>query len=554
MTRRFSLFPVLPKVVIAFVALASTLGAQDSTPPGEEVATRGLVTVDWILIGIYLVSTIGLGWYMGRQQKTAKEYFVGRGNMHPMLVGISLFATLLSTISYLSGPGETIGKGPVHMASVIAYPFVYLVLGYLIVPVLMRRRVTSAYELLEEKLGVVARLFGAVMFILLRLVWMSLLVYLASKAVVEMLGVEDNEKDTWIPRIVMLTGFVSVLYTSLGGLRAVVITDLVQALLLLGGALVVIGLVTVELGGFSWFPTSWQVHWDSQPIYSFDPTTRVTIVGTLVSVFLWNVCTMASDQTSVQRYMATADAKTARRATAVQLVFAAIVMSVLALVGFALMGYFQQNPGQLPPSMELAKNADDIFPRFIAFHLPPGVSGLVVAAMFAAAMSSIDSGVNSITAVVSTDFLERFGIRASTERRRVWSARGLAFGIGALVVFGSTYMGQVPGNILVVTPKTNGLLVTPLFGLFFFALFVPFATQAGAIAGAFSGFGVALLVAFSGPIFGFVEVPSFDAQGVETIRQLDPISFQWVSLASLLANFAVGSVVSWLTKRSQAPA
>ena len=115
-------------------------------------------------------------------------------------------------------------------------------------------------------------------------------------------------------------------------------------------------------------------------------------------------------------------------------------------------------------------------------------------------------------------------------------------------------MGQVPGNILEVTTKTNGLLVTPLFGLFFFALFVPFATQAGAIAGAFSGFGVALLVAFSGPIFGFVEVPSFDAQGVETIRQLDPISFQWVSLASLLANFAVGSVVSWLTKRSQAPA
>ena len=540
--------PLGPIAVVACVLFASTIAAQEPASPGNvAVESRGgLVTIDWILIVVYCLSTIGLGWYMGGRQTTAREYFVGRGNMSPTLVGISLFATLLSTISYLASPGEIIGKGPVALTGILGLPVVYVIVGYLFIPAIMRRRVTSAYELLEERLGLRVRLLGATMFIVLRVIWMSLLVYLAAKAVTVMIGVDES----WIPTIVILTGFVAVIYTSLGGLRAVVITDLVQAILLLGGALLVIVVVTVELGDFSWFPTSWQAHWDTQPLYSFDPTTRVTFVGTILSVCLWHLCTAAGDQTSIQRFMATGDVNAARRAYAIQLGYGTVVLLVLAAVGLSLMGYFQQNVDQLPKGMELAREADQIFPHFIAFHLPAGVSGLVVAAMFAAAMSSIDSGVNSITAVVTTDFLERFGIQPATDRGRVWAARSLAFGIGAAVVLGSSVMGDVPGNIQAVTTKTNGLLVTPIFGLFFFALFVPFATPIGAVTGTACGLVVAVLVAFSGPIFGFVDIQSLDAQGKEIVKQFDPISFQWVSPASLIANLVVGTLVSWVTRRS----
>lgn len=540
--------PLGPIAVVACVLFASTIAAQEPASPGNvAVESRGgLVTIDWILIVVYCLSTIGLGWYMGARQTTAREYFVGRGNMSPTLVGISLFATLLSTISYLASPGEIIGKGPVALTGILGLPIVYVIVGYLFIPAIMRRRVTSAYELLEERLGLRVRLLGATMFIVLRVIWMSLLVYLAAKAVTVMIGVDES----WIPTIVVLTGFVAVIYTSLGGLRAVVITDLVQAILLLGGALLVIVVVTVELGDFSWFPTSWQAHWDTQPLYSFDPTTRVTFVGTILSVCLWHLCTAAGDQTSIQRFMATGDVNAARRAYAIHLGYGTVVLLVLAAVGLSLMGYFQQNVDQLPKGMELAREADQIFPHFIAFHLPAGVSGLVVAAMFAAAMSSIDSGVNSITAVVTTDFLERFDIQPATDRGRVWAARSLAFGIGAAVVLGSSVMGEVPGNIQAVTTKTNGLLVTPIFGLFFFALFVPFATPTGALMGTACGLVVAVLVAFSGPIFGFVEVQSLDAQGKEIVKQFDPISFQWVSPASLIANLVVGTLVSWVTRRS----
>ena len=241
------------------------------------------------------------------------------------------------------------------------------------------------------------------------------------------MGVGDN----YIPLIALVTGFVAVIYTSLGGLRAVVITDFIQTVLLYGGALLVLATISWDLGGFGWIPTKWDPAWDTQPIFSTDLSVRVTVVGTLLNYVVWYVCTAGGDQTSVQRFMATKDTKAARRAYATQLVTSVVVGVTLGLVGFALLGYFHAHPERLPEGMSLSENADKVFPHFIAFHLPVGISGLVVAAMFAAAMSSIDSGVNSITAVVMTDGLDRFGFKPKSDRSHVMIARCLAFGIGA---------------------------------------------------------------------------------------------------------------------------
>ena len=516
--------------VSVIVLHASGARAQDPTGSAVPAANAGgLELVDWLIIAVYAMSTIGLGWFFSRRQKTTDEYFVGSRQMNPLLIGVSLFATLLSTISYLSMPGEALGKGPVYTTTLLAYPFVFLVVGYGLLPIYMRYRVTSAYELLEAKLGLSIRLLGAAMFITLRLVWMSLLVYLTAKAMAIMLGGTER----WVPYIALVTGFVAVTYTSLGGLRAVVITDLLQTLLLYGGALLVIAIVTIDLGGFGWFPTQWQDNWDTQPLVSFDPSTRVTVLGSMLSVFVWQTCTAGGDQTSVQRFMATKDASAARRAYAAQLSVGVVVSLTLACVGFALLGYFQAHPERLGLGRTIAKNADDVFPQFIAFQLPVGVAGLVVSAMFAAAMSSIDSGVNSITAVVMTDGLDRFGRAPKTDRVHVRTARLLAFGIGTFVVVCSSVMQHIPGNITAITSKTTNLLTTPIFCLFFFALFVPFARPAGVWAGAILGTASAVLIAFSGPIFG-----------VDPQTGLDPISFQWIGPVALLVNIAAGSVVS----------
>jgi len=280
-------------------------------------------------------------------------------------------------------------------------------------------------------------------------------------------------------------------------------------------------------------------------------------------VAIWYICTSGGDQTSVQRFMATRDAAAARRAFATQLIVAAVVTTTLGFVGFALLGFFQANLELLPRGMSLKENADKIFPYFIAYQLPMGVSGLVVSAMFAAAMSSIDSGVNSITAVVTTDFLDRFGRRPKTEQGYLVVAKLLAFTIGAIVVVGSSFIGNIPGNITAVTYKTTNLLVAPIFGLFFYALILPFGRPAGAWAGTIVGIVTAAVIAFSGPLvtlfdlqFGIpaqtfgVELETIIDKYTEETRLMapDPISFQWIGPVALAANLATGTLVSWILR------
>ena len=579
--------------------------------------SNGLHWIDWVIIVAYAVSTIALGWYYSRRQSLTSEYFVGGGNMNPFLIGISLFATLLSTISYLSMPGEAAGKGPVTLLGLLAYPVIFLVVGYLFIPVFMRQRANSAYELLEQRLGLSVRLLGASMFLVLRLVWMMLLVYLAANAMTVMLGVDywAIDLDTWsieaarfgqvnsanttntelpgffrwngtqlhiasVPVIVLVTGIVSVVYSTLGGLRAVVMTDFVQTVLLFGGAFLVLATVTWRFGGLGWFPTHWHSNWDSQPVFSTDPRTRVTMVGTFLSIVTWYIATSAGDQTSVQRFMATRNAATARRALATQLCVGGIVVITLHLVGMALLGFFQTNPDALPADMDIKAGADKLFPRYVSFELPIGVSGFVVAAMFAAAMSSIDSGVNSITAVVTTDFVDRLRRGPLSEKANLRAVKFMSLGIGIIVVLGSTYMKYIPGNITAVTNKTANLVTSPIFALFFFALFVRFAHPVGVWIATICGVTTAGVIAFSGPLVVFLATSfGWDPQtfGVELLTKIDPatgdeflvsavrelnrttgqtelvardpVSFQWIGPVSLTVNLFVGIVLSWLLPR-----
>lgn len=519
---------------------SSTMAADESVVAAVEDSGGGLALIDWIIVVAYAATTLFLGWFYGRKQTSTKEYFTGSGNMNPMLIGVSLFASLLSTITYLSTPGEMLGKGPVYLANFLAYPFIFVIIAFVLLPVYMRVRVTSAYELLEERLGLSVRLLGASMFLLLRLVWMSLLIYAAARAFCHIIGADTK----YVSLVVLIAGAVSLIYASLGGLRAVVVTDLLQSILLYGGAVFVIGVVTFKMGGFEWFPTEWNANWDHQPVFPESPSTRVSMLGTFLSVMIWYVATSGGDQVSVQRFMATKDLSAARKAVAMQLCIALVVGVTLGMAGFAMLGYFQASPELLPEGFSLKANADDVFPLFIGFHLPPIVSGLVAAGLFAAAMSSMDSGVNSITAVVSTDFVGRLSKQAMSDAQQVRLARWLAIGVGAVVLAGSTLIPFVPGNITAVTGKTVNLLTVPIFCLFFFALISNKASPAGVWIGWFCGTFVAVLIAFSGPIFGFIETEN---------GQTDPVSFQWITVSALVVNISVGWIFSQLLPRKKLP-
>ena len=172
----------------------------------------GLTGIDWSIIALYVGGTLALGYYYGRARTTLQQYFTGSGRMNPTLIGVSMFATSLSTASYLAVPGEAIGNGPIGILNFLAYPVVFLIVGYVFLPLFMRRRVTSAYEFLEARLGLGIRLLGAALFLGLRLIWMALIVFLSAKATTVMLDVDES----WIPLVALCTGLVAGVLVQIG--------------------------------------------------------------------------------------------------------------------------------------------------------------------------------------------------------------------------------------------------------------------------------------------------------------------------------------------------
>jgi len=466
-------------------------------PTGED-SRAGIAAIDWIVIAAYALGMIGVGWYCSRRATTTEDYLLGGRAMKPWAVGLSLFATLLSTLSYLAVPGEMIKHGPMIASQIVVFPFIILAVGWFLIPRIMRLNVTSAYEILEMRLGVWVRLLGALFFLSMRLMWMSVIIYATtSKVLIPMLGWGESAT----PYACAVLGIITVMYTSMGGLRAVVITDVAQTFILLGGAVLAIVLIT------AWF----------------DPGSRVTVAATFVSVFAWYVCTAGSDQMAIQRYLATRDAKAARSMFNTSMVCNALVLVLLSILGFALLAYFQAYPDRLAEGQTIAESADQLLPRFIVIGLPKGVSGLVVAALLAAAMSSLSSGINSSCSVITVDFVDRFRAADSPETDHVRLAKSVSWLVGVVVIALSFGAGMVSGNLLEVTFKIVNLLVAPLFVLFFMAMFVPWANSFGTLLAGAASSAVAVGIAFHG---------------------LLGLQFLWIMPGSFVAGIVVGMLAS----------
>ena len=508
------------------------------TPAGAAVMPESihptstiLTPVDWGVIAFYAAGMLVVGWYYSHKTRSTEEYLLGGRKMRSWPVGLSMFATLLSTISYLSYPGEVLRYGPMILSGIAVYPLIVLIVGWRMIPYIMKMRVTTAYEILERRFGLSVRLLGAVLFLSLRLLWMATIIQVtASRVLIPLMGWDVR----WTPAVCAMLGVVTVIYTSMGGLRAVVFTDVVQTFILLGGATLTLVLITRDFGGVDgWWPKQWPAHW-AQPEWGLDLSNRGAFLGWGLATLTWHVCTAGSDQVAIQRYLATRDARAARRVLITSLSADALIHGVLALLGVALLAYFRAHPGALgveggatPETID----ADLLFPRYIVQGLPAGVSGLVVAAMLAAAMSSLSSGVNSSCSVITVDFIDRFRHKKLNEITHVRLARWVAAGVGAVVVALSLYVSVVEGNIIELAYKVVNLLVAPMFVLFFLAMFVKGATTAGA----WSGCLVAIVVA--------VTIAYWEAWTGEA-----GISFLWIMPGSLAGGVIVGIGVSALER------
>jgi solute:Na+ symporter, SSS family len=497
-------------------------------------APHHMAPLDWTVIVLYVLGMLAIGWYYGRRTKTQEQYLLGDRQMRPLVVGVSLFASLFSCISYLSVPGEVVKYGPMILGGILAYPLIGLIVGWWIIPFFMRLKVTSAYEILELRFGPAVRTLGSVLFLCLRLMWMSVILYaMITKVLLPLSGLP-----AWTaPLACLVLALITIVYTAMGGLRAVVITDVIQAAILFGAAIATLITITVCLGGVhAWWPSQWPAHWP-EPRFGFDPGARVPLFIVILTVITWNVCTSASDQIAIQRYLSTKDVKSARAVLLVSLVADGLVQILLALVTIALLGYFRAFPHLAPDSQNVLTDGDKLFPQFINVGLPVGLSGLIVAGLLASAMSALSAGINSTCSVLTVDIIDRLrGKTIATEAGRVGQLKHISYLIGAIVVCLSLLVNMVQGNLLEVGYKVVNLLTVPLAGLFLLAMFVPWARTFGVLVGAACGLVVAVVVSYWKEMTG--------APG---------ISFLWAMPLSLLTEMGVGALISLIPVGRRAP-
>jgi len=495
----------------------------------------GLRSWDYMAVVLYLLGTIGIALYFAKRQGSTEEFFLGGRSMPWFAVGLSIMATLMSTISYLAHPGELIKNGITMLAGSMSIPLNVLVIFMLFVPFFMRLRLTSAYEYLELRFNYAARAIGATLFIFMRLGWMGVVVYTSSMALTEMTrgNIPAEYQDALIYWMIIGVGVFATVYTVIGGMRAVIWTDVVQFVVLFGGTLITLGYIAFSTGTG---PTDW---WETAsavtakhtrpPIFSWDITTQRTIVWAVCMTFFWTMCTHVSDQVVLQRYFSTKSLKAARNSYLLAAGADFVVLIALSLCGLALLAFYLDNPTFLPVNDETGLHvvpnsdfADKVFPYFIGHQLPPGIGGLILAALIAAAMSSIDSGVNSVSAVISTDFFGRLSSKKHTVHGDVVFAKILTLAIGMVstgVACGVAYIVISRGiNIFEVMQPAFNMFLGPLAALFIIGMFLPRCTAKTTLPAVLLGTLLAIVWSYWQPIFGLevwkMVIPAYDADAM----------------------------------------
>jgi SSS family solute:Na+ symporter len=439
---------------------------------------------DGAAVVAYLAITFGVALWSSRHQHSSDDFFVGGRRMPWIAVGLSILATLFSTLTYTGAPGEAVKNGVGLLMGYLAMPINVLVVSLLWIPFYMRLKLTSAYEYLERRFDASLRKLGATLFILLRIGWMSMVVFVASMVADQVKGGDLQ----WLPGrdllwIIALIGVTAAVYTALGGIEAIIWVDVLQCALLLAGVLLTLGYVVIvdRTGPWDWWATA-QAHTTTHtrpPLFSWDVTLRVTVVWVMIGNFAWHICTHGSDQVVLQRYFSTSDLRAARRSYFTNVVVD-ITMAVLLLsTGFALLSYYLNHPQQLPTSQSPTAMGDKLFPYFLGHQLPAGCAGLILAALLCDAIQTLESGVNSIVAVLTRDLFPR---RDHTNvAAGLWRVRMFSLAL-PLVVTTAAYVIDFIQNtqkltIVDMMPRFFNMFVGPLAAMFFIGMFLPRCTS-----------------------------------------------------------------------------
>lgn len=475
----------------AFIIASGEVRPRVRTPQVWKLTTirtaRSFGWFDYATIAVYLLTLIGIGLFFSTRNKSTEDFFRGGQRVPWWAAGCSIFATMLSSITFMAIPSKTYAANwryfLINMTIVALAPFII----YGILPFFRKLDATSAYEYLERRFSYAARMIGSVAYILLQGGKMAIVMFLPALALSTVTPVS-------VEVCILLMGTMSIIYCVLGGVEAVVWTDTLQTVVLLGGALLSFVLIVLNLDGglTSLMSTGLAdqkfnlVHWDWS-VTSYTTTALwVIVVGGLAQQFV----PYASDQGVVQRYMSVSSEKKAANAIWTNAGLSFVGSVLFFVLGTALYVFYKQSPQELDPTLQ----NDSIFAQFIASQLPVGLAGLVIAAVFAAAQSTISTMMNSIATAVTTDFVRRFSL-LQTERAYLRLARVLTvvtglFGTAVALWFARSDSKNMWDSFM----KVIGLFGGPTGALFLLGIFTKRAHSTGVVLGALGGVALVAVV------------------------------------------------------------
>lgn len=373
--------------------------------------TASLHIVDYAIIIVSFIVSLAVGLKFAHRQKTTSNYFIAGGKLPSWAIGISILATLISSITFLAYPGEGYSSNWLLLVQGLMVPLVLLLFVGFIVPLFRQVIKLSAYEYFERRFGVFARIYSSLSFLLTHFSKMGSVFFLLALALSKMTGV-DTVMFIWI------VGIVVIFITLLGGMEAIVWLDVIQGfLLIIGGIISLIIILFTAEGGPS---AVWNVALENGRI-GFGPFdwefVNLTFVVMALNGIFYAIQKYGTDQTIVQRYLTAKSDKDAVKATLMGVLMSVPVWAMFMFIGTALFSYYKISGDPAVSGM----NPDAVFPHFIMTKLPVGVVGLVISGLIAAAISTLNADLNCLSAICVEDYYLRLKPNSSEKRKMIVS-------------------------------------------------------------------------------------------------------------------------------------
>lgn len=464
-----------------------------------------LGVVDYVVIGLMLLVSASVGLFFrftGGRQKTTQEFLMAGKNMSIGPVAFSLMATYMSAISVLGIPAETYLHGTQFFMWVVGMPVGGIFAGYGLLPVFYNLEVSTAYEYLERRFGKSTRTVSSLLFTLQMIFYMAVVLYAPSLALNAVTGLS-----TWAS--VISLAVVCTFYCSLGGLKAVLWTDVFQALLMYVTISAVVIKGSIDFGGFGKiFETASEggrlIFFDTSP----SMTKRYTLLNSLLSGILFSMHTFGTNQAQIQRMLSVGDLKRAQIALLWSMPMILVFVIFCFWDGVVIYSIFHDCDPLQQPGVNLS-SADQMMPYAILkiFSETPGLPGLCIAGVFSASLSTVSSAVNSLTAVTMEDFIRPFCFcKRLTESWAAFLAKIIAIGYGGLCLLLTFIVANFRG-VLEASNVMFGMVGGPIMGIYILGMFSTTANEPGTLIGLLVGFVINAWMGF-GSYVAKVHVPT----------------------------------------------